>query len=681
MPIELAVWVVIWSDELLVVGSRTNAWYHQMQHTSQSMSVNLAQNLPAVFGRYILLHRISRGGMGEIFLGKLGEIQGFEKPIVIKKILPDLAQDKDFLQRFIEEAQIAIKLSHGNIVPVYEVGMVDNEYFLALQYVEGRDLRSLNNRCKERQVRIPPDLCLLIVREIANGLAYAHRKTDDSGQPLDLVHCDISPPNILVSWEGEVKIIDFGIAKSAIQRAQADENIGFGKFGYMAPEQLLRGAAVSRRADIYSTGVLLYELLTGQRLFNFEAGVDYRRVAREVTAGKHVPPSERDLKLTDQFDALVMRALRTEPGERYQSAEELRDEVQQHLYTMNPTISTDALAEFIQQIFAEEIEANRQMIASLSKTDMAQYRTELNDASTNTVSYALAGMWSVPDGGQPGPAGLPLPGVLPPSGEAAALPPSGEVVALPHSGGTGPGTRRLSDVEQAVAINELDRSGTAFTVLATQRRRTALLLVATLGVLVAVGVGVGLALRGGLVASSDPPSADSRAAPTVGASSAKEASPAASDSAVLVAVTSVDAGVVAAADAAPGPRTDADVQMTFEPEHVTKSAKAIAARKAKLLRQRRLRRARMARRRAAKQRSAGAKRPRSISTRMVQRKFRQVRQEYMRFKRSYGGQLDSYWQRILFSNTFGNMDENKHRRLNGLLDNLRRRMRQMGKGG
>ncbi len=657
------------------------------------MSVNLAQNLPAVFGRYILLHRISRGGMGEIFLGKLGEIQGFEKPIVIKKILPDLAQDKDFLQRFIEEAQIAIKLSHGNIVPVYEVGMVDNEYFLALQYIEGRDLRSLNNRCKERQVRIPPDLCLLIVREIANGLAYAHRKTDDSGQPLDLVHCDISPPNILVSWEGEVKVIDFGIAKSAIQRAQADENIGFGKFGYMAPEQLLRGAAVSRRADIYSTGVLLYELLTGQRLFNFAAGVDYRRVAREVTAGKHVPPSERDLKLTDQFDALVMRALRTDPGERYQSAEELRDEVQQHLYTMNPTISTDALAKFIQQIFAEEIEANRQMLASLSKTDMAQYRTELNDASTNTVSYALAGMWSLPDEGQPGPAGFPLPGALPPSGEAAALPPSGEVVALPYSGGTGPGTRRLSDVEQAVAINELDRSGTAFTVLATQRRRTALLLVATLSVLVAVGVGVGLSLRGGLVASSDPPAADSRAAPTVGASSAKEASasastadhglasPAASDSAVVAAVTTVDAGGVASADAAPEPRKDADVQMTFEPEHVTKSAKAIVAKRSKLLRQRRLRRARMARRRAAKQRSAGSKRPRSISTRMVQRKFRQVRQEYMRFKRSYGGQLDSYWQRILFANTFGNMDENKHQRLNSLLDNLRRRMKQMGKGG
>ena len=659
------------------------------------MSVNLAQNLPAVFGRYILLHRISRGGMGEIFLGKLGEIQGFEKPIVIKKILPDLAQDKDFLQRFIEEAQIAIKLSHGNIVPVYEVGMVNNEYFLALQYVEGRDLRSLNNRCKERQVRIPPDLCLLIVREIANGLAYAHRKTDDSGQPLDLVHCDISPPNILVSWEGEVKVIDFGIAKSAIQRAQADENIGFGKFGYMAPEQLLRGAAVSRRADIYSTGVLLYELLTGQRLFNFAAGVDYRRVAREVTAGKHVPPSERDIKLTDQFDALVMRALRTEPGERYQSAEELRDEVQQHLYTMNPTISTDALAEFIQQIFAEEIEANRQMLASLSKTDMAQYRTELNDASTNTVSYALAGMWSVPEGGQPaGPAGLPLPGALPPSGEVAALPPSGEVVALPHSGGTGPGTRRLSDAEQAVAINELDRSGTVFTVLATQRRRTALLLVATLGVLVAVGVGVGLALRGGLVALSDPPAADSRAAPAVVASSAKEASasastadhgkasPVTSDGAVVVAVTSVDAGGVAVADAAPGPSLDADVQMTFEPEHVTKSAKAIAAKKAKLLRQRRLRKARMARRRAAKkQRAAASKRPRSISTGMVQRKFRQVRQEYMRFKRSYGGQLDSYWQRILFSNTFGNMDENKYRRLNSLLDNLRRRMKQMGKGG
>jgi serine/threonine protein kinase len=654
------------------------------------MSIDLTQNLPAVFGRYILLHRISRGGMGEIFLGKLGEIQGFEKPIVIKKILPNLAQDKDFLRRFIEEAQIAIKLSHGNIVPVYEVGMVNNEYFLALQYVEGRDLRSLINRAKERQVRLPPDLCLLIVREIANGLAYAHRKTDESGRRLDLVHCDISPPNILVSWEGEVKIIDFGIAKSAIQRAQADENIGFGKFGYMAPEQLLRGAVVDRRADIYSTGVLLYELITGERLFNFGPGVDYRRVAREVTAGKFVPPSERDLKLTDQFDGLVMRALRTEAGERYQSAEEFRDEVQQHLYSMNPTISTDALAGFIQDLFADEVAANRQMLRSLSQTDMAPFRSELNDASTHTVSYALAGMWSMHSGGGEVAAPLfPESGVAPGSGEVLAplaVTPTGAVKQSQP-----PGTRRLSGAEQAVALAELERSGTVFTVMARQKRRTAVLLAGTLGVLVAVGVTLGLALREGPLEEGG-----GTGAAAVGDMQPQPSGP---EKSAAVASRAGEADSAPPAPAAPDP--DAGVHMTFAPVPITKSdtgAPAASGRDASVpaagskgskasKKARKRSRRRGHRRRTKHQRRLAARkrprskpaRPRSISTAMVQRKFRQVRREYLRFRGSYGHQLDNHWQKILFANTFS--DENKYQRLNTLLDGLRAKMRRVRQGG
>ena len=242
--------------------------------------------LPAVFGRYVLLHRISRGGMGEIFLAKLGEIQGFEKPIIIKKLLPSLSRDREFLQKFVAEAQITIKLSHGNIAQVYEVGMVDGEYFLAMEYVNGRDLRSLAIRCKENSYTLEPDICLLLVREVANALAYAHRRKDESGTSLDLVHCDISPPNVLVSYEGEVKVIDFGIARSAMMRAAESEDVGFGKFGYMAPEQLLRGGRLDRRTDIYATGVVLHELLTGRRLFSFPHGTSYREVARVVTAAR-----------------------------------------------------------------------------------------------------------------------------------------------------------------------------------------------------------------------------------------------------------------------------------------------------------------------------------------------------------------------------------------------------------
>jgi serine/threonine-protein kinase len=187
--------------------------------------------LPHVFGRYLLLKRLSRGGMGEIFLAKLGEIQGFEKLVIIKKILPNLVADQEFIKRFIDEAQVAIKLNHANIAPVFEVGKVDGEYFLAIEYIEGRDLRRTVTRQREERIRLPPDLALYITRELSNGLAYAHRRTDEAGVSLALVHCDISPPNVMISFEGEVKVIDFGIAKSAIRIAGTNPNMGFGKFG------------------------------------------------------------------------------------------------------------------------------------------------------------------------------------------------------------------------------------------------------------------------------------------------------------------------------------------------------------------------------------------------------------------------------------------------------------------
>ncbi|HEX4450575.1 MAG TPA: serine/threonine-protein kinase, partial [Kofleriaceae bacterium] len=225
--------------------------------------------LPQVFGRYLLVQRLSRGGMGEIFLAKHG-LAGFEKLAVIKKVLPHLAADAQFISRFVDEAQVAIKLQHVNIAQVFEVGRVGDEYFLALEYVEGRDLRRTLGLLGQRKQRLPVDLALFIGRELANGLAYAHRRTSADGASLNLVHCDISPPNVLVSFEGETKVIDFGIAKSAIRGTATDPKMGFGKFGYMAPEQLIRGGVVDARTDIYAAGVVLYELLTGKRLY--EAG-------------------------------------------------------------------------------------------------------------------------------------------------------------------------------------------------------------------------------------------------------------------------------------------------------------------------------------------------------------------------------------------------------------------------
>src|SRR5689334_15945028 len=251
-------------------------------------------SLPQVFGRYLLVQRLSRGGMGEIFLAKHG-LSGFEKLCVIKKVLPNLAEDDSFISRFIDEAQVAIKLQHVNIAQVFEVGRVGDEYFLAIEYVEGRDLRRTQQVMTRQRRSFPPELALFMGREIANGLAYAHRRTGADGSSLNLVHCDISPPNVLVSFEGETKVIDFGIAKSALRATATDPKMGFGKFGYMAPEQLIRGGVVDFRTDIYAAGVVLFELLTGQRLYELQEGApDYRALARAVSRGEHDLPSDID---------------------------------------------------------------------------------------------------------------------------------------------------------------------------------------------------------------------------------------------------------------------------------------------------------------------------------------------------------------------------------------------------
>ena len=342
--------------------------------------------LPRPFGRYLLIRRLTSGGMGEIFLAKVGRESGFEKPCVIKKILPHLAADPGFVRRFIDEAQVAIRLAHASIASVFEAGLFEGEYFLALEYVEGRDLRRLFARLAERGERLPPDLALWIVREVASGLAYAHRRTGEGGRPLGLVHCDISPPNILVSFEGEVKIIDFGIARSALRSVATDPHVGFGKFGYMAPEQLLRGGVVDPRTDIYSAGVLLYELLTGERLFRFPPGLEYRAMARMVAQGEHPRPSARDPRL-EPYDDMVMTALATDAARRYAHAEELRDACQRALARVNPTLTADRVGTALRALFADEVSAAHRLLEEASAVDLAPFAEELTGA--RTVSFAL----------------------------------------------------------------------------------------------------------------------------------------------------------------------------------------------------------------------------------------------------------------------------------------------------
>ncbi len=327
--------------------------------------------------------------MGEIFLARYG-LAGFEKLAVIKKVLPHLAADEEFIARFVTEAQVAVKLQHANIAQVFEVGRVGDEYFLALEHIHGRDLRRTVSLLADSGRGMPPDLALFIAREVANALAYAHRRVDEHGDGLGLVHCDISPPNVMMSFDGEVKIIDFGIAKSALAAMDDDSKRGFGKFGYMAPEQLIRGREVEARTDIYALGTVLFEMLTGARLYEIGESPDYRALAKMVAKGQHPLPSDHDSNLAP-FDELVRRALRPNVDDRYKTAAEFRDAIQRQLVELNPTISTDELAAFMCFMFAEDVLRQAEEIDRLDKTQISQWESELTKEAQQTVSFALAG--------------------------------------------------------------------------------------------------------------------------------------------------------------------------------------------------------------------------------------------------------------------------------------------------
>jgi serine/threonine protein kinase len=357
-----------------------------MAAPTSTSSVTFDSGLPQVFGRYLLVQRLSRGGMGEIFLAKHG-LAGFEKLAVIKKVLPHLSQDAQFISRFVDEAQVAIKLQHVNIAQVFEVGRVGDEYFLALEYIEGRDLRRTFSMLAQRAMKMPTDLALYIARELANGLAYAHRRTSNDGSSLNLVHCDISPPNVVVSLEGEIKVIDFGIAKSALRGTATDPKMGFGKFGYMAPEQLIRGGIVDHRTDIYAAGVVLFELLTGVRLYEVGESPDYRALAKAVSKGDHQLPSDVDAALAP-FDELVSMCLAPRPSDRYQNAGDVRDAIAAKLAIENPTISTDQLGSFMRELFAEDLVGQKAMNDRIAATHLDDFQREFSTQAVDTISFA-----------------------------------------------------------------------------------------------------------------------------------------------------------------------------------------------------------------------------------------------------------------------------------------------------
>jgi len=337
---------------------------------------------PVLYGKYQLLELLARGGMAEVFKAKSHGVEGFEKVLVIKRILPELSENPQFVEMFINEAKIAVTLSHANIVQVFDLGRADERYFIAMEYVAGYDLATALVRGRKLGRPLPQELAVYVVSELAKGLDYAHRRRDAQQRPLHIVHRDVSPQNVLVSFEGEVKLTDFGIAKAALAVEEKTEAGSLkGKYAYMSPEQA-RGEDVDAQTDIYALGVVLYELLSGKNPF-YDPKSTYETL-RRVREVEFVPLDERVDDLPDELASIAARAMQAAPSARHSNAGELYEDLVQFLFSSGRRVGGHDLADYLQEIRrANEMAAEapddarlRAVFAEAVGTDDGVYKPE-----------------------------------------------------------------------------------------------------------------------------------------------------------------------------------------------------------------------------------------------------------------------------------------------------------------
>ncbi|MCL2178149.1 MAG: serine/threonine protein kinase [Proteobacteria bacterium] len=292
--------------------------------------------------------------MAEIFLARQEGLEGFEKTVVIKRIRPHLSSQSNFVRMFLNEARLAAQLTHPNIVQIYDLGKINDSYYIAMEYISGRDMRKIIAKAQARGIGFPLEYALKIASSVCEGLYYAHQKTDAQGVHLNIVHRDVTPENIFVSFDGTVKILDFGIAKASNQIIQTDVGEVKGKLSYMSPEQCC-GYTLDGRNDIFSLGVVLYECLTGFKLFT---GDSEAAVVRSIIDGKIYSPSYFMSDIPQGAEEILMKALEKNRENRYQSAWEMQSAINTFLsrHEFNP--SNTHLANFLKQLFDDELKAN-----------------------------------------------------------------------------------------------------------------------------------------------------------------------------------------------------------------------------------------------------------------------------------------------------------------------------------
>ncbi|MDP1918330.1 MAG: serine/threonine-protein kinase [Myxococcales bacterium] len=314
------------------------------------------------FGKYTLIDRIAVGGMAEIFLARQAGIENFEKTIVIKRIRPHLSKQPNFVKMFLNEAKLAAQLNHPNIVQIYDLGRIGESYFIAMEYVFGRDMRRIIPKADSLGIPFPMVYALKIASSVCEGLYYAHQKTDTYGVALNIVHRDVTPENIFVSFDGTVKVLDFGIAKAANQIEQTRAGEIKGKLSYMSPEQCM-GKHLDNRSDLFSLGTVLYEWLTGFKLFTGDSEV---AILKSITEGKIYAPSYFKADIPEGVEAILMKALEKDRERRYQTAWDMQYDIDQFLSQYEFTPSNIHLANFLKQLFNDELEEEKQRLSSLA---------------------------------------------------------------------------------------------------------------------------------------------------------------------------------------------------------------------------------------------------------------------------------------------------------------------------
>ncbi|MFB6372312.1 MAG: protein kinase, partial [Bradymonadaceae bacterium] len=308
------------------------------------------------FGRYALLEKIGSGGMAEIYRAKTFGAAGFEKEYAIKLIIPSLVDDTEFVDMFINEAKIVVNLYHANIVQVFDLGEISGQYYIAMEYVQGKDLLDILARCAEKNLKIPLNLVQFVTMEMLKGLNFAHTAKDPYGEDLNIIHRDVSPSNILISYAGDVKVGDFGVAKAAaVQRSMTSSDTLKGKVGYMSPEQVM-GEEIDSRSDVFSAGIVFFEALSMSRLFVGKSDLDVMLKVRDAEIDAAI---DRMKALPSGLEKIIRKSLAKDPAARYQSASDFYRALVDFCYQHSIKVTGNDLSNLMRRLFAEEIEEEK----------------------------------------------------------------------------------------------------------------------------------------------------------------------------------------------------------------------------------------------------------------------------------------------------------------------------------